>query len=98
MQHLTLTNLVSPLIRLNPADNVAVARTRIDPADMPEIEGIRPLGRIPRGHKMALEPVGRGRPSSSTARSSALRPRISLRVSMFMSTTLRLGIFHATMP
>lgn len=60
MQHLTLTNLVSPLIRLNPADNVAVARTRIDPADMPEIEGIRPLGRIPRGHKMALEPVGRG--------------------------------------
>ncbi|WP_112310700.1 UxaA family hydrolase [Pseudogemmobacter bohemicus] len=53
-------NFVSPLIRLNAADNVAVARETIDPADLPEVEGIRPLAKIPRGHKMALSPIARG--------------------------------------
>lgn len=53
-------NFVSPLIRLNAADNVAVARETIDPAELAEIDGIRPLSRIPRGHKMALAPIPRG--------------------------------------
>lgn len=53
-------NFVSPLIRLNAADNVAVARETIDPAVLAEVEGIRPLTRIPRGHKMALSPIARG--------------------------------------
>lgn len=54
------SNYISPLIRLNPADNVAVAREQIDPAVMPEIDGLRPLGKIPRGHKIALAPIARG--------------------------------------
>ena len=53
-------NFVSPLILLNPADNVAVARDAIDPAELPEVDGLRPLERIPRGHKMALRPIGQG--------------------------------------
>ncbi|MGA0540582.1 UxaA family hydrolase [Neotabrizicola sp. VNH66] len=55
-------NFISPLIRLNPADNVAVARERIDPAEMPEVDGIRPLAKIPRGHKMATAAIARGAP------------------------------------
>ncbi len=55
-------NFISPLIRLNPADNVAVARERIDPAEMPEVDGIRPLAKIPRGHKMATAAIARGEP------------------------------------
>ena len=53
-------NYISPLIRLNPADNVAVAREQIDPAAMPDIDGLRPLAKIPRGHKIALSPIARG--------------------------------------
>lgn len=53
-----MTNYVSPLIRLNPADNVAVARIAIDPGE--DVEGVRPLARIPRGHKMALRDIARG--------------------------------------
>lgn len=53
---------VSPLIRLNPADNVAVVRERIDPALTPEIEGIRPQNEIPRGHKIAIAAIAQGAP------------------------------------
>jgi len=51
-----------PLIRLNPADNVAVVRERIDPALTPEIEGIRPQDEIPRGHKIAIAAIAKGEP------------------------------------
>jgi len=51
-----------PLIRLNPADNVAVARERIDSSRTPEIEGLHPQDEIPRGHKMALVPIAQGEP------------------------------------
>lgn len=54
------TNYISPLILLNPADNVAVARERIDPAETPDVDGLRPLVKIPRGHKMAVAPIERG--------------------------------------
>ncbi|MDH2325559.1 altronate dehydratase family protein [Cereibacter sp. SYSU M97828] len=53
-----MTNYVSPLIRLNPADNVAVARIAIEAGT--DVEGIRPLAAIPRGHKMALRPIAAG--------------------------------------
>ena len=54
------SNYISPLIRLNPADNVAVAREQIDPALMSDVEGLRPLAKIPRGHKIALSAIARG--------------------------------------
>lgn len=53
---------ISPLIRLNPADNVAVVRERIDPALTPEIEGIRPHDKIPLGHKIAIAAIAQGQP------------------------------------
>jgi galactarate dehydratase len=53
-------NFVSPLIRLNPADNVAVAREAIDPRELVEVDGLRPTGPIPRGHKMALRAIAQG--------------------------------------
>ncbi|WP_138472391.1 UxaA family hydrolase [Poseidonocella sp. HB161398] len=53
-------NFVPPLILLNPQDNVAVARQRIDPRETGPIDGILPSGTIPRGHKMALAPVAAG--------------------------------------
>lgn len=53
-------NYVSPLIRLNPLDNVAVARDKIDPAELAEVDGVRPQTTIPRGHKMALRAISQG--------------------------------------
>ncbi|EPX75720.1 UxaA family hydrolase [Salipiger mucosus] len=53
-------NYVSPLIRLNADDNVAVARARIDPQEFGEVDGIAPLAPIPRGHKMALRAISEG--------------------------------------
>lgn len=51
-------NYISPLIVLNPADNVAVARETIQTTDRPE--GLTPGTRIQRGHKMALRPIAAG--------------------------------------
>lgn len=53
---------LSPLIVLNPEDNVAVARSRINPEESGLILGVRPLASIPRGHKMALRPIPDGTP------------------------------------
>ncbi len=53
---------ILPLIRLNPADNVAVARERVDPALTPKIEGIPVQDQIPRGHKIAIAPIAEGEP------------------------------------
>lgn len=55
-------NFTPPLILLNPQDNVAVARERIDPRGIHEIEGIVPQRTIPRGHKMALRHIPEGEP------------------------------------
>lgn len=51
-----------PVIRLNPADNVAVARERIDPAHTPDADGIHPQDEILRGHKIAIAPIAQGEP------------------------------------
>src|SRR6478752_1177854 len=47
-------------IRLNPSDNVIVAVDTIDKGR--EIERITALARVPRGHKMASVPIGKGEP------------------------------------
>ncbi|HMO30866.1 altronate dehydratase family protein [Enterovirga sp.] len=55
-------NETSPLIQLNAADNVAVARRRIPAGTAIEIGGATITARadIPSGHKMALRPVAEG--------------------------------------
>ncbi|HBM58353.1 MAG TPA: galactonate dehydratase [Citreicella sp.] len=53
-------NYISPLIRLNPQDNVAVARERLNPRELSEVEGIPLRARIPRGHKLALRQIPMG--------------------------------------
>ncbi|MCH4564343.1 altronate dehydratase family protein [Halomonas sp. EGI 63088] len=57
-----LIDPLPPLIVLNSEDNVAVARSRIDPEVTGEVLGVRPLSRIPRGHKIALRPIPSGSP------------------------------------
>ncbi|MGD0733460.1 MAG: altronate dehydratase family protein [Terracidiphilus sp.] len=57
----TLQTALAP-IQLNPADNVAVVRERINPVLTVEIQGIRPQGKIPGGHKIAIAAIARGEP------------------------------------
>jgi galactarate dehydratase len=53
----------SPLIVLNPADNVAVTRVALGPdAAIPDL-GLRSIGAIPLGHKIALRPIAQGEPA-----------------------------------
>ena len=47
-------------IRLHAADNVVVARSRIEPDVSGALVGLRPLEAIPRGHKMAAAAIARG--------------------------------------
>jgi len=50
---------VPPLtIRLNPADNVAVARVDLLPGA--SIEGVVVRGPVPAGHKLATAPISKG--------------------------------------
>jgi galactarate dehydratase len=52
----------SPLIFLNPADNVAVARVSLQPGTALAEPHLRAEGAIGRGHKVALRPIARGEP------------------------------------
>ncbi|HEY1940863.1 MAG TPA: altronate dehydratase family protein [Roseiarcus sp.] len=54
-----LTN--SPVIVLNPADNVAVARLALQPGASTGL-GLTASGLIPQGHKIAVEPISAGQP------------------------------------
>lgn len=54
------TPAISPIILLNPADNVAVARSAIRPGETSAIDGVNPLRMIPRGHKIALKSIAKG--------------------------------------
>jgi altronate hydrolase len=47
-------------IRLNPADNVVVARADILPGTEIPVEGVKSLGHIPRGHKVATSVIESG--------------------------------------
>ncbi|GGD98936.1 D-galactarate dehydratase [Aureimonas endophytica] len=51
---------ISPLIRLHPADNVAIARRTVDPAATPLVDGLAVRDRIGQGHKVALVPIAAG--------------------------------------
>lgn len=57
-----LSHAVPTWIRLNPTDNVVVARERIDPDASGEVAGVRPLQAIPRGHKMSIADIAPGEP------------------------------------
>lgn len=52
----------SPLIRLNPDDNVAIARFSLDPVPLEELSGASPSQRITQGHKVAMRAIGKGEP------------------------------------
>ncbi len=52
----------SPLIVLNPSDNVAVARVEVGPGTAIDGTDLRPAGRVGRGHKIALRQILNGEP------------------------------------
>ena len=54
------TLAVSPLIQLNPADNVAVARARVAPGEPLGQAGLRAETEVPRGHKVAVAAIAAG--------------------------------------
>jgi len=49
-------------IRLNPADNVAVAVSELSPGMVPPSEGIAVAEPIPRGHKLSVASIAKGEP------------------------------------
>jgi len=60
-------------IRLNPADNIVVARADLLPGTELPDEGVTVKARIPVGHKIATRPVRDENRSIAMARSSASR-------------------------
>jgi galactarate dehydratase len=53
---------VSPVILLNPLDNVAVARVQVAAGTVLEEFGITALEAVPQGHKIALTDIAAGEP------------------------------------
>lgn len=53
---------LGPTLRLDPADNVAVARVDIPAGAFIATEGVTALSDIPAGHKIATHPIGKGAP------------------------------------
>ena len=54
--------MVSPVIRLDAADNVVVARTEIKAGTEISTENIRALADVPQGHKLATRPIQQNEP------------------------------------
>lgn len=50
----------NPFIRLDPNDNVVVARLDVEPGTPVPIEGITTLQKVPAGHKVATQPIAKG--------------------------------------
>jgi altronate hydrolase len=48
-------------LRLQPQDNVVVAVDVLEPGK-PTTAGLEPTARVPKGHKMAIQPIGAGEP------------------------------------
>ena len=63
----------NPFIRLNPADNVAVARVSLPANAQVEFEGaaIRVSQAVAAGHKVAVAEIAKGGEFSNTAKTSA---------------------------
>lgn len=55
-------NQPSPFLRLNPADNVVLARTDVLPGTSAAGEGVASQVHIPAGHKMAVRAIAAGEP------------------------------------
>ena len=58
----TISELQPTTIRLNPADNVVVARTDILPGAAVAGEGVSTAGHVPAGHKIATRAIAKGEP------------------------------------
>ena len=59
MSNAAVTN---PTIRLDPEDNVVVARVELEEGVEIGAEGVTTLAAIPRGHKIATRPIAKGEP------------------------------------
>ena len=59
---MTTDRAPSPVIRLDAADNVTVARVEIPKGTLVDAEGIITLQDVPMGHKIATRPISRGEP------------------------------------
>jgi len=57
-----MTRDAAAVIRLDPADNVVVARVEIAPGTVVASEGVSAQSRIPAGHKLATAPIAAGEP------------------------------------
>lgn len=53
---------ISPVIRLDPADNVVIARTAIEPGVVIDSENVTTLHETPLGHKIATRLIDKGEP------------------------------------
>jgi altronate hydrolase len=59
---------ISPVIRLNPVDDVVIARRQLIPGTILEEEGgLRIAALIPAGHKMATRAIEAGQPAIARA-------------------------------
>ena len=59
---MTATTITAPTIRLDPADNVAVARVEITAGTPIPAEGVTTLHDVPMGHKIATVAIRKGEP------------------------------------
>jgi altronate hydrolase len=59
---ITATTITAPTIRLDPADNVAVARVEIAAGTPIPAEGVTTLHDVPMGHKIATVAIRKGEP------------------------------------
>ena len=66
---------ISPFIRLNPKDNVVVARRDVPAGMAVESEGFTTRTEVPAGYKAAARDIRKGEPILSTTPASALQRR-----------------------
>lgn len=66
---------ISPFIRLNPKDNVVVARRDVPAGMAVESEGFTTRTEVPAGYKAAARDIRKGSRFSSTTPASALQRR-----------------------
>jgi altronate hydrolase len=57
-----MQDTISPVIRLDAADNVVVAREQIDAGTPISTEGVTTLHEVPSGHKIAVRAIAKGEP------------------------------------
>ena len=60
MLNLSVERTNEPIIRLNPADNVAIAKVDIEPGTKISEDGIVTRGHLPAGYKVAIRDIAKG--------------------------------------